>query len=386
MSSSRRPLRRTFTFVVSISLVIGALVSPALGAQADVHIGGGITPDVSARAATPVQVKPGAVASFFLWVRNHDSAKLPTFFMGAATSATPVGAYWSNSATGGPYTDCPITNGRIVCTFGELTSGEDLFVVAAVKADALSSANCLEAAPAGSPGFGPGDTTSYTCVDFRFSSNQGNVMSDKPKKSRGDDYHWYDFVATDGGDDRAGQYPFCNKALPNDPCNTSLLTVFNTASASRQNVQATKVVAPEAAFNSNYASTGIAVADNFAFSCPPGIVKEHSGDADCSSHQGTTGSNKFEGQWSDVSVNSEQTFGSAFVHITITMNGVNPNSIDGLVHIWQIGETWFQRDVTTRCPTAAGPTDTNECFWAAGSGQNTIVDVWALNNGKWGNF
>jgi hypothetical protein len=380
MSERRRPLRLVFTLVLSTSLIGAMLASSAIAKTAAIDIGGGVIVDTHARAATPTQVSPNKVAGFYLWIRNEDPANLSSFFMKAFTDATPLGAYWSRNG-GGP-NGCDTSSG-LMCSFGALNSGDEILITAAFTVPASSTEHCLIL---DRPGFSPPDGVPHVCVHFQFGANSGFVEDKGKNKSRGDAYHWYDYVTTDTGADRGATFPFCqDPAHPTPECNARL-TVFNTETASRQNPQATKVIAPAGAFNSFYGSTGLAVADGSAFSCPSGIVKENPEDADCSSHQGTTGSNKFEGQASDVSVNSEQTFGNDFVHITITMYGVNSNSIDGLVHIWQIGDTWFQRDVTTRCPTAAGPTDMNECFWAAGSGQSAVVDVWARNNGKWGNF
>jgi hypothetical protein len=387
MSERRRPLRLVFTLVLSMSLIGAMLASNAIAATANIHIGGGITPGTGARAATPTQVSPGNVAGFYLWIRNDDPANLSSFFMKAFADAgvSPLGAYWSRNGETPPH-PCDTSNG-LMCSFGALNSGDVIRITAAFRLPTATGQNHDHCLPSGSPdGFGPTGESSWRCIHFQFGANSGFVENKGKNKSRGDAYHWYDYAATDTGTDRGAQFPFCqDPANPTTAC-TDLLTVFNTQTANRQNVQATQVIAPEGAFNTEFGKSGIAVADGAPFVCPSGIVKENPGDADCISHQGTTGSNKFEGQASDVSVNSEQTFGDDLVHITITMYGVNPNSIDGLVHIWQIGDTWFQRDVTTRCPSAAGPTDATECFWVSGSGQAAVVDVWARNNGKWGNF
>jgi hypothetical protein len=367
MSSRRRPLRRIAVIIVAASLAAATFASPTFAALANVNIGGGAVGD-HVSGATPPQVSPGNVAGFHLWVRNEDSANLNTFFMKAVTSATPLGAYWSRN--GGPTQSCTTSDG-LQCTFGTLSSGDVLLITAAFRLPTGTSTSLTNCLPDGSTAGVAPTGTSWRCVDFQFASGSGFVPG--KNKSRGDLYHWYDFVRTDGGQDKGATFPFCDPSA--SACDDSLLTVFNTQGASKNNVQSTELTAPAGAFNPAYGTTGLAVADNFPFDCPPGLT-------DCASHQ-TTGNNAFVGQWSQVDVNSEQPFGDDFIKVTLTMYGVNPNSIDGVVHLWFDGTDWHEDTITDRCDSASGPgPDQDECFWATGSGQNAIVSVWIHNNGS----
>jgi hypothetical protein len=377
MTDRRGPHRLLVSLLVTAALAASALISPAFGRLADIDIGGGVVVGETPRAATPLQVKPGNVAGFYLWVKNNDSANLPTFFMKAGSTATPLGGYWSNDPETGPFVGCPITEGMITCTFGELNSGEELFIVAAFTTPSTTSTSrdfCKLAS--GDPGYEPGTEASWRCVDFAFGANQGFVPG--KNRSRGDIYHWYDFVATDGGADAAAQFPFCDRSDPDAGCNSNLLTVFNTPGATRRNVQSTLVTAPEGAFNSEHGSSGIAVADNFPFSCPSGADVET-----CASHEGNA-DEPFLGQWSDVSVNDEQPF-DEFVYVKIQMYGVNPNSVDGVIHLWKDdADVWHETVIDDLCPSSSGPSEgqTTPCFWVSGSGNVTTVEFWDINNGR----
>jgi hypothetical protein len=377
----------TMSLVLTMSAASAVLPAATLGATANVQIGGGLTVDTKARAATPTQVSPNNVAGFYLWVKNEDASNLSTFFMNAMSAATPVGAYFSKN--GAINTNCPIVAGKLGCSFGTLNSGDVLKIVAAFKIDAApGTANCKPvtdpptAPPDPDQGFFANQSLSPVCVDFRFTSNSGNVPG--KNKSRGDDYHWYDWVATNVTSDDGAGFPFCNQALlPGTPCDANLLTVLNKGKATRTDVQTTKVKAPLGAFNSDvnnlFGETGIAVHDNFPFSCPSSLSQ-------CTAHEGS-GANSFVGQWSQVDVNSEQTF-TDYIRIDIEMYGVNANAIGGVVHIWFDGTNWQERDITLPCPTADGPAtgQTAECFWASGSGNVADVSIWAHNNGNFRNI
>jgi hypothetical protein len=354
------------------------LASTTVAAVANIDIGGGSVVNVDARAATPHQVKPGNVAGFYLWVQNDDAANLSTFFMNALSDSDPVGAYWSRNEETTKH-GCLTTTMGIECNFGALNSGDELFIVAAYTATSSINHCMTDDPPVNSGGFAPTDEDSYACVDFQFGSESGFVPGKKKgNNSRGDAYHWFDFVATDTNSDQSAQFPFCDLSESPLDCDTDLLTIFNSTGANRNNVQSTQLTAPAGAFNSDHGSTGLAVADNFPFSCADaGSLPA------CSSHE-TTGSDGFVGQWSQVDVNTEQDFGDAFIKVTLTMYGVNPNSIDGVVHLWQDDlDVWHEDTITDECATADGPgVDQDECFWVTGSGQNAVVSVWIHNNGR----
>jgi hypothetical protein len=381
MSSRRRPLRRVATLILAVSLTAAAFASPASAALANVDIGGGVTPAVApdghGSGATPTQVSPGKVAGFHIWVQNRDAANLNTFFMRAVTTATPLGAYWSRNG-GDPQSCTNSSTDGLLCTFGALNSGDVLLITAAFTLPTGTSSSTANCKTADGAGVFPSGATSWRCVDFQFASGTGFVPG--KNKSRGDLYHWYDFVATDGGPDKGATFPFCDLQA-NPTCTGSVLSVSNDA-ATRNNVQSTTVTAPnvEDVFNTAYGKTGLAVADNLG----PDFDCADSGNLpSCTSHQ-TTGNNAFVGQWSLVDVNSEQPFGADdFVIATLTMFGVNPNSIDGVVHLWFNGSAWINDPIVDRCASAEGPgPDQDECFWVAGSGQMTTVTVWMHNNGR----
>jgi hypothetical protein len=353
------------------------LASTAVAAIADIKVGGGPTVGDPLRAATPTQVSPGNVAGYYLWIRNDDPANLSTFFMKAMTDSTPVGAYWSRNGETTTHT-CG-TGDPLVCDFGALNSGDEIQITAAFEA-VPSTQHCLPAInpPANSGGFAPTTETSYACVDFQFGANSGFVEEKGKNKSRGDAYHWFDFAATDTGADRGATFPFCD--LQADPtCTGSVLSVSNNA-ATRNNVQSTKVTAPavDEVFNTAYGKTGLAVADNLG---PDFDCADIGNLPTCTSHE-ANGNDAFVGQWSRVDVNSEQPLDPEYIIVELQMYGVNPNSIEGVVHAW-FAVTWQERTVNDECDSASGPgPDQDECFWVSTTGQITTGTVWLHNNGS----
>jgi hypothetical protein len=363
------------------------LASSAIAATANIHLGGGTNPDQTPipRAATPTQVSPGQTAGFYLWIRNDDPANLSSFFMKAFVDAgvTPLGAYWARNGESTKH-GCT-TSGGLMCSFGALNSGDVIRITAAFTLPTSTAANEDHCLPAGGAGYHPtAGETSFRCIHFQFGANSGFVELKGKNKSRGDAFHWYDYAATNtDSDDQKTSFPFCDLSTQTiATCAPEPLSIANDA-ASASNVQSTALTAPRGAFDSAHGTTGLSVADNFIFECPDAPLV-----TDCANHEGT-GSNAFVGQWSDASVNSEQTFGTDFIHLTITMYGVNPNSIDGVVHLWQdASNVWHEEVIRDECPSSAGPAagSTDPCFWASGSSHLAIVDIWAHNNGKWGNF
>jgi hypothetical protein len=359
------------------------LASTAVAATANINIGGGTDFTTKPRAATPTTVSPNDVAGFYLWIQNADAANLSSFFMNAATDSPAVGGYWYRRSAPATRVNCPVdSNLHLMCSFGPFNSGDEIVIVAAFNAKP-SANNCMTNNPPPNSGGYAAPTTSHACVDFQFGADSGFVPP-KPGKpgnnSRGDAYHWFDFVGTDiNQTDAAAPFPFCNLATQTTAtCAAGLLTIANGASVNRNNVQATQLTAPRGAFDSLHGSTGLAVTDNFVFSCPAGLT-------DCASHQGS-GSSAFVGQWSQLDVNSEQDFGDEFIQVKLTMYGVSPNSVDGLVHLYSDGAGgWLEGDpITAPCPSVDGPAvdQTTECFWASGSGNVTTVLVWMHDNGR----
>ena len=71
------------------------------------------------------------------------------------------------------------------------------------------------------------------------------------------------------------------------------------------------------------------------------------------------------------------------------MYGVNPNSVDGVIHLWKdSANVWHEEVIDDTCPTADGPAtgQTTPCFWASGSGNLATIEIWTHNNGKFGTF
>jgi hypothetical protein len=378
MSYRRRPHRQVAVLILAASLVAATFASPAAAALATVDFGGGVTPGIApaghSTGATPQQVSPGKVAGFHIWVLNRDTAKLNTFYMRAVSTAAPLGAYWSRN--GGAPQPCSITSDGLGCTFGALESGDVLNITAAFTLPPGTSTSDPNCAKVGEPGVVP-TGGSWRCVDFQFASGSGFVPG--KNKSRGDLYHWKDFVRTDTLADEAAQFPFCD--LSDDPldCDSSLLTINNGTNVNKNNVQTTELTAPDDAFDSVFGTTGLAVADNTGLTCPSGTTL-------CAGHQGTTGNNGFQGQWSKIDVNSETLYPDAFIKVTLMMYGVSPNSVDGVIHLWQTSvqpEIWDEIDITADCASAAEPPANDpECIWVTGSGNVTTVIVWLHNNGR----
>ena len=372
---------RTLTSLgISLILLLGMAAVPASAAVANVAVGGGINPPIDQPAATPAAVDPGNIAAFYVWAQNNDSANLASFFLKTETAATPVGAYWWREGDEENVNLC-VANGNLMCDFGQLNAGQNVIVLAGFRlpgSPSTSTANCGE-------GFSPGDAASWVCVDFQFGSNAGFVPG--KNKSRGDAYHYFASVRTDLNNDASAQFPFCSTPdAPTAAC-FSVLSVNNGNRAGRNDVQTTALSAPAAALNSAHGTTGLAVADNFPFTCPSGL-------AQCAATQAST-NNSFLGQWSDVDVNSEFQFAlGEWIRIDLHMYGVNANQVDGVVHVWQgAGGTWHEDVISTRCADANGPGDGpypagyNGCFWAQnGQGNTALVSVWAQNNGNYRTF
>ncbi len=251
----------------------------------------------------------------------------------------------------------------------------------------ISDTNCLpDNAPANS-GFDHGSEASWVCINFQFAATSGFVVEKGKNRSRGDAYHWWDSVATDVTSDEGAGFPFCDSNISVCDSSNATLQVQNAGSATASDVQTTHLTAPPAAFNTAFGpsglfgKSGLAVADNFFFLCPSGLPT-------CADHQ-ANGQNGFVGQWSQVDANSEQDFGTAFIRIDLSLFGIKPQDVDGVMHVWQdaLG-VWQERPITELCPSADGPAtgQTSECFWASGVGNVTTVSIWAHNNGNYRNF
>jgi hypothetical protein len=379
MFTRGRSLRAVAAMLIATALLASSFAS-TLGAVANVGVGGGwdktLFNGIGVTGATPNKVSPERVAGFYLFAENRDSANLSTFFLTATTDATPKGAFWSHTTTG-PWTACNINNG-LKCDFGAFNSGDAVYVLAAFtlpKSTSTSTTNCLtdpnrKTQPANSYGVDPHDAASWVCVDFQFGSNSGYVPG--KNRSRGDAYHWFDFVGTDTGQDQAATFPFCNLATPDVPCDDTQLTINDSkTNFGKNNPQWTSVVAPSGAFNSFHASTALGVADNVASPCAdaPDLPE-------CSI--------TFLGQWSQVDVNDGGDFSPDFITIDIGVYGVSVNRISTVYHFYLDGGDW-QVEPIGKCSTSAGPTSSDPCFWAVSLGGNASqVTIWTHFNGKLG--
>jgi hypothetical protein len=377
--------------VIAAALLASSFAS-TFAAVANVGVGGGWDTSLSngsgVSGATPAKVSPGKVAGFYLSAKNNDSANLSSFFLNASTTATPLGAFWTHdpNATTPVWTACDTSNG-LNCTFGAFNSGDAVYILAAFTLPAgtsTSKTNCLVdpkvTQPANSYGHDPleapatDNPASWVCVDFQFGSNSGFVTG--KNKSRGDAYHWFDFVGTDTGQDSAAQFPFCNLATPTVDCSASLLTINDTKTTFGTNTpQWTQVQAPTGAFNSLHASTAIGVADNVSPPCT-GLSTDP-----------TQCSIAFLGQWSRVDVNDGGNFSPDFIKIDIGVYGVGVNKISNVYHFYNDPITGdLTVEVLSKCGTSAGPSGDNpsvSCFWAAALGGNASqVTVWTHFNGK----
>jgi hypothetical protein len=383
MVTRGRTLRAVAAIVIATALLASSFAS-TLAAVANVGIGGGWdthffnTTGVS--GATPTKVSPEKVAGFYLSAKNNDSANLSSFFLTATTKATPLGAFWSHSTTG-PWTACDVSSG-LKCTFGAFNSGDSVYIEAAFTLPAgtsTSTTNCLtdpgrKTQPANSYGVNPHDAASWVCFDFQFGANSGFVTG--KNNSRGDAYHWFDFVGTDTGQDSAAQFPFCDLSAQPVDCNPALLSLNDTkTNFGKNNPQWTQVTAPTGAFNSLHASTAIGVADNVGSPCT-GLSTDP-----------TQCSIAFLGQWSKVDVNDGGNFSPDFIQIDIGVYGVGVNKISSVYHFYTDPDTGdLTVEVLGKCGTSAGPSADNppvSCFWATSLGGNASqVTVWTHFNGK----
>ena len=339
------------------------------GTQRSLNLGG-------VSGATPPKVAPGKVAGFYLSAKSNDSANLSSFFLTASTVATPFGAFWSHT-TLKPWTPCDVSNG-LKCTFGAFNSGDAVYVEAAFTlptGTSTSTTNCKtdpdrKAQPANSYGVDPHDATSWVCFDFQFGANSGFVPG--KNNSRGDAYHWFDFVGTDTGQDSAAQFPFCDLSATPVSCDANLLALNDTkTNFGKNNPQWTQVLAPTGAFNSGHAGTAISVADNVSSPCSGGPNDP----AQCSI--------TFLGQWSQVDVNDGHDFSPAYITIDIGVYGVGVNKISTVYHFYQLSGVWHVEPLS-KCALSTGP-GPGPCFWPTSLGGNAAqVTIWTHFNGKFG--
>jgi hypothetical protein len=226
--------------------------------------------------------------------------------------------------------------------------------------------------PANSYGVDPHDAASWVCFDFQFGADSGFVPG--KNKSRGDAYHWFDFVGTDTGQDSAAQFPFCDQSAVPVSCDATLLALNDSKSNfGRNNPQWTQVLAPSGAFNSLHSSSAIGVADNVASPC--------AGDPDDPDECSIA----FLGQWSQVDVNDGGNFSPDFIKIDIGVYGVGVNKISNVYHFYDDPVSGdLSVEVLSKCASSSGPAPSDaSCFWATSLGGNASqVSIWTHFNGK----
>jgi hypothetical protein len=375
-------LLTTASLLLTMTAVSVALPASTLAAVANVGVGGGwdtaLSNGLGVTGATPDKVSPGKVAGFYLSAKNNDSANLSSFFLTASTAATPLGAFWSHTGAA-PWTPCDTSNG-LKCTFGAFNSGDAVFIEAAFtlpSGTSTSTTDCKtdpkrKTQPANSYGVDPLGAASWVCFDFQFGSNSGFVPG--KNNSRGDAYHWFDFVGTDTGQDSAAQFPFCDLSATPVSCDPTLLTVNDTkTNFGKNNPQWTEVLAPSGAFNSLYASSAITVADGVTSPCTGAVTDP----AECSI--------AFLGQWSRVDVNDGHDFSPAFVKVDLGVYGVGVNKISHVYHFYDLSGV-LNVEVLDKCAgNAEPPTGGDPCFLAVSLGGNASrVTIWTHFNGKFG--
>jgi hypothetical protein len=375
--------------MATVAVLAGLMAAPITqAATANLTLNGGLhsAGEPKTTGAQPLAVSPGKVAGFYVTVKNNDTANLPTFFMSATSSAAPVGAYWFNSDGSGTAHSCDTS--PMKCDFGVFASGTEVTIVAAFTLPGGTSnatTNCYPADPTKRTALMSGvlpdpvnDT--FVCVDFKFSSSQGNVPG--KNKSRGDEFHWMDFVSTKvDPKNEAAQFPYCDQSAP-EACDSNLLSVSDnttlSSNANRFNVQYTRVVVPASAFDAADKTGAIHVKDGD----PQATVNC---DADCLDTVNAAGG--FLGEVSQIDINSGATFDPDWIVTTIGMLGINASKVDGVVH--DVGTA--TPDMLGRCADASVPdpdtTPDAGCFWAVNGGANTaIVTVYTHGNGKLRNF
>jgi hypothetical protein len=380
MFNRARSTRVVASLIIAASLLTASL-GTTFGAVPKLGVGGGVNTSffnaTGVTGATPTAVTPGKVAGFYLFAENRDSANVTSFFMTATAAATvtPKGALWSNNPSG-PWTRCE-TSPILKCTFGEFSSGEKIYVIAAYTlpdTPSQSTTNCFTdpgrpTLPANSYGVNP-TGASWECVDFQFSANSGNVPG--KNKSRGDAYHWFDVVNTDTGGDQKAQFPYCDFSLDTVACDPSLLTISNDQSLGKANPQWTKVQVPNdrVVFN---AAQNVADGTRVLQTCP-------GTPAQCST--------AFLGQWSQVDVNSGLDLNTAWIQIDIGVYGVSANKITTVFHFYKdIAGALQLETIDDRCTysTGPGPVTADPCFWVMSlQGGSSQVTIWTHHNGKFG--
>jgi hypothetical protein len=266
------------------------------------------------------------VAGFKIWAKNCDSSTLSKFFL-SAPGSNAYGATWFNDGNPNAISSCDHPNGVLKCTFGQVTSGQTIYVTVGITT-----------------GSGPTESVSF---DW---STSGFVLG--KNKSHGDAFEWKDQVSLNGSGDFAGQFAFDNT-----------LALITNGSVGNNNKQQT------ALDTTGHGAIPLTVLDgpNLPDSCA-GV------DVVCP----TT----FWSEWSEVSVDNGTVFGTAF-KITITYyKGPNPNQVNGVYHSWTEGPLPHEELITAQFPPGGAPTEIPS-FSVEKVGQNTVLVIYSYHNGPY---
>jgi hypothetical protein len=265
----------------------------------------------------PSEVANGAGAAYQVTITNNGPSNISQLFLVTRTTDSPV----LLTTTQGSCSQ----SGPLLCSFGALGAGQSVTVLAGYVTPATGS--------------------SYDPV-FQANSN-GATFSDSKSRSHGDTLQDPNETATilNGSGDFGGGFSFDTG------------TVQNNQAVGKNNIQATKVTPPAS-------DIIVTVEDNLGagtFTCG----------TSCAGHT-------LFGDWSRVTVDKGETFGSLFP-VTLTVygskvpSGANVNNI-GLVHVLGDGTTQL---LTDRC----GATPTLNCVTVTKVGNNFSITGWVDQNG-----
>jgi hypothetical protein len=304
--------RRLAGAAVSAGLLVTALLASATGVQAS-------PPNwVMDVTALPASVAPGATAGYSVTITNNGPSNIAALYLVTKTTAPAV--YVDDSGDG--RNACTDAGAELKCSFGALTAGQHVTIIAAY-------------ASTGSGSFDPvfeGNATGQSFTD--------------PKRSHGDTLVDLDFKGTALLADKNFGGKF------NLDANGE---VSNNASLTGQNKQSTKVSNLPAAIGATVldgsTATGTCTTDVGA-----GI--------DCS---------KLFGEWSEVTVGNGGPYTSAIV-IQITFKAGTPT---GFLHASSGGQ-----ELVSQCSGNVAPALATQLPCFTWDGRNT-ASIYTLRNGSW---
>jgi hypothetical protein len=353
----------TFSLVLSLAAVSGAVPAATLAATPNVTFGAGALGSSQATGATAPIVGTGEVVGFNVWAKNAGTSNISQFYL---TILAPSGASVYKvipSSNGTCDTDVPTH-----CTFGQLKPNKSATVSIAYYTapsyvgdpPTLAPGCALGAQPPGSPLptttiSVPGDVQhdQVMCVNFVWST-VGFTTSDPGTNSRGDVFQWHDGVALSSSADFGGHAFF-------DP--SVLLTVENDQDITATNKQATSVTAPAGA--------------HFAYVSDGGSVDNCTSEVETNTFDCTD----LFGQTSIVNVDNNAKFSQYFV-ITIKIDASLVEVPKSQLLIWhsylEPDGTPRQELITASCTKAPTPcilVTTGPSYWT--------IEIHTYHNGLW---